>query len=44
MNYAVNMGSGAMKNIPSLMKFFSGIQKLIGADRDRQIHILHSGS
>jgi hypothetical protein len=30
MNYAVEMGSGAMIYIPSFMKIGSGIQKLIG--------------
>jgi hypothetical protein len=30
--YAVEMGSGAMIHIPSFIKFGSGIQKLIGGD------------
>jgi hypothetical protein len=30
MNYAVEMGSGAMIYIPSFTKTFSGIQKLMG--------------
>jgi hypothetical protein len=30
MKYAVEMGSGAMKYIPSVIKIGSGIQKMIG--------------
>jgi hypothetical protein len=30
MNYAIEMGSGAMIYIPSLIKIGSGIQKLMG--------------
>jgi hypothetical protein len=30
MNYAVDMGSGAMIYIPGLINFGSGIQKLLG--------------
>jgi hypothetical protein len=32
MNYAVEMGSGAMLYIPSLVKIGSGIQKLVRGD------------
>jgi hypothetical protein len=32
MNYAVEMGSGIMMNIPSFIQFGSGIQKLIKGD------------
>jgi hypothetical protein len=33
MNYAAEMGSGAMIYIPSFIKIGSGIQKLIGRDK-----------
>jgi hypothetical protein len=33
MNYAVEMGSGAMTYIPSFIKIGSAIQKLIGGKR-----------
>jgi hypothetical protein len=36
MKYAVELGSGAMKYIPSVIKIGSGIQKFIG--RDVQTH------
>jgi hypothetical protein len=36
MNYAVEMGSGAMVYIPSFIKTGSGIQKLIGGDTQAQ--------
>jgi hypothetical protein len=39
MKYAVEMGSGVMMNIPSLMKIGSTIQKLIG--RDSQTYRQH---
>jgi hypothetical protein len=32
MNYAVEIGSGTMIHIPTVMKIGSGIQKLIGKD------------
>jgi hypothetical protein len=34
MNYAVEMGSGAMINIPSFISNGSDIQKLLGRDTD----------
>jgi hypothetical protein len=37
MKYAVEMGSGAMIYIPSLIKIGSGIQKFIGEDKQTQI-------
>jgi hypothetical protein len=36
MMYAVDMGSGAMIYVPSIMKIGSGIQKLIGGDSHKQ--------
>jgi hypothetical protein len=36
MNYAVEMGAGAMIYIPSFINFGSGIQKLIGGFTDAQ--------
>jgi hypothetical protein len=36
MKYTVEMGSGAMMHISSLIKIGSGIQKLIGGFADRQ--------
>jgi hypothetical protein len=39
MNYAVEMGSGAMIYIPSFIEIGSGIQKLIGGDS--QTHRQH---
>jgi hypothetical protein len=39
MNYAVEMGSGAMIYIPSLIKIGSGIRKLI--ERDSRIYRQH---
>jgi hypothetical protein len=39
MKYAVEMGSGAMMQIPSFIKIGSGIQKLIW--RDTQTHRQH---
>jgi hypothetical protein len=40
MNYAVEMGSGAMSYIPSFIKICSGIQKLIrGIYRQHGDHI-----
>jgi hypothetical protein len=36
MKYAVRMGSGTMKHIPSLIEIVSGIQKLIGGETHRQ--------
>jgi hypothetical protein len=32
MKYAVQMGSGAMKHVPSFTNIGQGIQKLIGSD------------
>jgi hypothetical protein len=34
MKYAVEMGSGAMEHIPSIMKTGSGIQKLVEGIKD----------
>jgi hypothetical protein len=43
MNYAVEMGSGAVICIPSFIKISSGVQKLIGGiHRHRQQHDLMS--
>jgi hypothetical protein len=36
MKYAIEMGSGAMKNTPNLIKIASDVQKLIW--RDSQTH------
>jgi hypothetical protein len=41
MKYAVEMGSGAMINIPSFTKISSGIQKFIGGHTDTQAHRQH---
>jgi hypothetical protein len=41
MNYGVQMGSGAMIQIPSIIKFSSGIQELIPMDSDTQKHRAH---
>jgi hypothetical protein len=38
MNYAVEMGLGAMINISSFIKTVSGIQKLIGGYTCRHTH------
>jgi hypothetical protein len=37
MKYAVEMGSGVMIYIPSLIKIGSGIQKLIGGYTDSMV-------
>jgi hypothetical protein len=36
MNNAVEIGSGAMINVPSFIKIDSAIQKLIGGNTDTQ--------
>jgi hypothetical protein len=43
MKYAVEMGSGAMIYIPSFIKIYSGVQKLIreGTQTDRQTDRQH---
>jgi hypothetical protein len=42
MNYAFEMGSGAMIHIPSFIKIGSAIQNLIGVrGGDTQTHIQH---
>jgi hypothetical protein len=38
MNYAVEMGSGAMIYIPSFIKIYSAILDLIGADTQTHTH------
>jgi hypothetical protein len=38
MNYAVEVGSGAVIYIPSFIKIGSGIQKLLGRYADPQTH------
>jgi hypothetical protein len=38
MKYAVEMGLGAMINIPSFIKIGSGIQKLIGGAQTHRTH------